>query len=162
KPKAIPLVRQGAHGKPMWAKFKTKEATGVLTAETAGERLVAYENGAYVVHPDTLARRTARRIHIVDGKEVVEEIPPAHRDQGTPEPGQVVMKDGKPIVGDYDLLGAAPVEAPGRSIALVPEDVAYGDWNGPVVKKYAKAVNDKLGKEPMVLHGAQDQYGGIE
>jgi hypothetical protein len=98
----------------------------------------------------------------VNGKEVVDEIPLAHMDQWTLAPGQVVMKDGKPIVGDYDLLGAAPVNSPGSSVALVPENVAYGDWNGPVVKRYAKAVNDKLGKEPMVLHGAQDQYGGVE
>jgi hypothetical protein len=161
KPRAIPLVRQGAHGKPMWAKFKTSSETGVLTAKNASERMIAYENGAFVVHPDTIAKRTARRVSIQNGKEVVEEIPLANMNQWTLEPGQVVFKDGKPVVGDYDLLGAAPVKSPGSSVALVPENTAYGDWNGPVVKKYANAFNSKL-KEPMVLHGAQDQYGGIE
>jgi hypothetical protein len=156
---SIPLVRQGAHGKPMWAKFKTSAETGVLTAKDAGERAVAFKNGAFVVEAETIGTRTARRTVMKDGKEVVEEVALKNMNGWRLEPGQVVMADGKPIVGDYDLLGAAPIESPGSSVSLVPEDTAYGDWNGPAVKKYAKAVNDKL-EEPMVLHGAQDSYGG--
>jgi hypothetical protein len=76
-------------------------------------------------------------------------------------PGQVLAPDGKPIVGDYDLLGVAPIKSPGSNVNLVPDDLAYGDWNGPWTKKYTEAVNRK-GRldEPRVLHGAQDGYGG--
>ncbi len=35
---AIPLIRKGAHGKPMWAKFKSNPQTGVLTASNDAER----------------------------------------------------------------------------------------------------------------------------
>ncbi len=68
------------------------------------------------------------------------------------------MKDGKPIVGDYDLLGVAPAKSPGSNVSSVPDDVVNGDWNGPWVKKYAKAVNSRL-DEPRVLHGARMRTG---
>jgi hypothetical protein len=154
---AIPLIRQGAHGKPMWAKFKTSKETGVLTAATKEEIETAYKNGAFVVHADQVARRTARRVTMQNGKEVIEEVP--LNGNWKVEPGQVVMKDGKPIVGDYDLLGVAPIKSPGRNINVVPEDAVFGNWTGPDVEKYRKAVNPKLDK-PRVLHGAQDGYGG--
>jgi hypothetical protein len=75
--------------------------------------------------------------------------------------GQILAPDGKPIVGDYDLLGVAPVNSPGRNINVVPEDAAYGNWTGPDVERYRAAVN-RPGRldEPRVLHGAQDGYGG--
>ncbi len=150
---AIPLIRKGAHGKPMWAKFKSSPQTGVLTASNDAERLICYRNGAYVVHADTVASKQAVRI-VGDKKEYIK-----IGDDWKIEEGQVFMKDGKPIVGDYDLLGVAPAKSPGSNVSSVPDDVANGDWNGPWVKKYAKAVNDKLGEE-RVLHGAQDGYGG--
>ncbi len=59
---AIPLIRKGAHGKPMWAKFKSNPQTGVLTASNDAERLTCYNNGAYVVHADTLASKQAVRV----------------------------------------------------------------------------------------------------
>jgi hypothetical protein len=159
KKAAIPLVRQGAYGKPMWAKFKTKVETGVLTAANDAERAIAFQNGAFVVEADTMGRRVACRTIMKNGAEVVEEVKLANMSKWNLEPGQVVMADGKPIVGDYDLLGAAPVESPGSNVSLVPENTAVGDWNGPAVKKYAEAANANMGKK-MVLHGAQDAYGG--
>ena len=68
-----------------------------------------------------------------------------------------------PIVGDYDLLGFLPNESPGRSIARVPDghvvDDVKGDWSGPDVERYQKALNAKFDKPgPRVLHGTQDQF----
>jgi hypothetical protein len=154
KPKAIPLIRKGAHGKPMWAKFKTDEKTGVHKAKNPGELYAAHANGHFTVTPDG---KSAYRM--VNGARVdMELIKPPFWEV---KPGQVLAPDGKPVVGDYDLLGVAPVKSPGSNVNLVPDNVAYGDWNGPWVKKYAEAVNRK-GRldEPRVLHGAQDGYGG--
>jgi hypothetical protein len=87
----------------------------------------------------------------------------------TLEKGQVIKPDGIPIVGDYDLLGFLPNESPGRNIAAVPKDHVVGDvkgdWVGPDVQRYQKAVNAKF-DQPRVLHGAQDgfqhpTYGGL-
>ena len=157
KAAAIPLIRQGAHGKPKWAQFKTSSETGVLTAKSADEYQLVFKNNHFVVHADQVTRRTARRVTTQNGKDVIEEVPL----NGTwkVEAGQVVAKDGKPIVGDYDLLGVAPIKSPGRNISTVPDDVTYGDWTGPDVEKYADAVNKRF-DQPRVLHGAQDQYGG--
>ena len=46
--------------------------------------------------------------------------------------GQVLAPDGKPIVGDYDLLGVAPVKSPGSNVSLVPDDVAVRRLERPV------------------------------
>lgn len=100
-----------------------------------------------------------------EGKEVVEELHLQHA-WWKVEKGQVidpVIK--KPVVGDYDLLGVAPLKSPGSSVAGVPDDVAGGNWTGPWVEKYQEAANlrfiGKGGNPPRVLHGAQDQYQGI-
>jgi hypothetical protein len=152
KKAAIPLIRKGAHGKPMWAKFKSDPNTGVLTAKNADEIATAHKNGHFTMAADGKAYRTvAGKTEVLEVKNPFWEV----------KPGQVLAPDGKPIVGDYDLLGVAPVKSPGSNVSLVPDDVAYGDWSGPWVKKYADAVNKK-GRldEPRVLHGAQDAYGG--
>jgi hypothetical protein len=159
KKAAIPLIKQGAHGKPMWAKFKTDPNTGVLTASNKidaktglSEIDLAYSKGHFVMKADGKAYK------VVGGNTEVMEV---KRPFWTVKEGQVLAPDGKPIVGDYDLLGVSPVSSPGSNVSLVPRDTEYGDWNGPWVKKYADAVN-KPGRldEPRVLHGAQDAYGG--
>jgi hypothetical protein len=155
KKAAIPLIRKGAHGKPMWAKFKTDPDTGVLTAKNAGELYATHANGHYTISPDG---KSAYRM-LPGGARVDMEL--IQNPFWKVKPGQVLAPDGKPVVGDYDLLGVAPIKSPGSNVNLVPDDLAYGDWNGPWVRKYADAVNKK-GRldEPRVLHGAQDGYGG--
>ncbi|WP_425618364.1 hypothetical protein NA78x_002069 [Anatilimnocola sp. NA78] len=154
KKAAIELIRKGAHGKPMWAKFKTDPNTGILTATNAGEAAAANMNDCFVIGSDGVARRMYKQ-----GDKMVAEVIRIDGVKWSPKPGQVFARDGKPIVGDYDLLGVAPVKSPGRNINVVPEDLKYGDWNGPDVKKYAQAANKRM-DEPRVLHGAQDGYGG--
>jgi hypothetical protein len=159
---AIPLIRKGAHGKPMWAKFKTDPDTGVLTATTKidpasglSEIDLSLSKGCSLVRADG---KTAYRL--VNGKQ---EVVPLNGPFWTVKENQVLMPDGKPIVGDYDLLGVSPLSSPGSNVSLVPADTQYGDWSGPWVNKYKDAVNGKLkaaGGEPRVLHGAQDAYGG--
>lgn len=154
---AIPLIRAKAPGKPMHYKFKTSAETGALTAKTAKDVATAYKHGDFVVDADLVARRKVMRA----GKEVTEELK-LQNPVWKLEKGQVIDPKSKlPYVGDYDLLGVAPIKSPGSSVALVPDDVVFGDWTGPWVKKYAGAVN-KPGRldRPRVLHGAQDQYGG--
>jgi hypothetical protein len=154
KKAAIPLIRKGAHGKPMWAKFKTDPDTGVLTAKSPGEAYAAHANGHFTISPDGKSS-----YRMVNGARVDMEL--IKDPFWKVKPGQVIAPDGKPVVGDYDLLGVSPVKSPGSNVSLVPEDVAYGDWSGPWVQKYADAANKK-GRldEPRVLHGAQDSYGG--
>jgi hypothetical protein len=154
KKAAIELIRKGAHGKPMWAKFKTSAETGVLTAKTQADVAIAHANGHFTIGPDGLASRMIMK----NGKPHMEVLK-IDKPFWKTETGQVIAPDGKPIVGDYDLLGVAPIKSPGRNINVVPEDAAYGDWTGPDVIKYQKAVNGRM-KEPRVLHGAQDGYGG--
>ncbi len=158
KSAAIPLIRQGAHGKPMWAKFSTSPKTGVLTASTEAHKNLAYENGAFVIHPDTISSRTAIRFTKGPNGKLIKETTKLEGDW-TIEPWQVVGKDGKPFVGDYDLLGVAPIRSPGSNVSGVPKEMAYGDWTGPWVEKYRAAINRKLDK-PRVLHGPLDAYGG--
>ena len=93
-------------------------------------------------------------------EEIVEELPLKDA-YWQVKPGQVIdpmLK--KPVVGDYDLLGVAPLKSPGSNVAAVPSDLAKGDWTGPYVQKYADAANKNLGYPPRVLHGAQDQFAG--
>jgi len=155
------LIEKGSPGKPMFFKFKTSKDTGVLTAETAEDIAKVRQHGYFLIEADGVARRTVMK----QGKEVVEELP-LKNTYWTVEKGQVidpVLK--KPVVGDYDLLGVAPLKSPGSSVAGVPDDVAGGNWTGPWVEKYAEAANrrfvGKAGNPPRVLHGAQDQYQGI-
>ena len=159
---AIPLIEKGAHPKPKhYNAFKTSKETGVLTAKEPAHIKTAYQHGDYVVDDDLVPRR----------------IRPGHaREQLTIknpywklEKGQVIKPDGKPIVGDYDLLGFLPNKSPGRIVNKVPDghviDDVKGDWVGPDVKRYQDAINSKF-DQPRVLHGAQDgfqhsQYGGL-
>lgn len=154
KKASIELIRKGAHGKPMWAKFKTSEETGVLTAKIPKEHELAHANGFFTVGHDGLVHRAFMQ----NGKRQIEVLK-VDKPFWKMEPGQVIARDGKPVVGDYDLLGVAPIKSPGRNINVVPEDAKFGDWNGPDVRKYAESVNSKIGKK-RVLHGAQDGYGG--
>ncbi|HVK15167.1 MAG TPA: hypothetical protein VM597_40885 [Gemmataceae bacterium] len=150
KANAIELIRKGAHGKPMWAKFKSDPDTGVLTAKSWPEAATVHMNGFY-----TVAENGKTMVRMVNG---VRKEAPLPKDPFWPvKPGQVIHPDGKPVVGDYDLLGVIPIEAPGRNIVLVPRDPFKGDWIGPDVAKYKDAVNNLLDK-PRVLHGAQDGF----
>jgi hypothetical protein len=165
KKAAIPLIEGGAHPKPKYYNaFKTSKDTGVLTAKEQAHIETAYQHGDFVVDKDLVPRRAVMK----DGKTVMEELKLNHPNW-TLEPGQVIKPDGIPIVGDYDLLGFLPNESPGRNITAVPKDHVVGDvkgdWTGPDVQRYQKAVNAKF-DQPRVLHGAQDgfqhpTYGGL-
>jgi hypothetical protein len=150
KKEAIELIRRGAHGKPRWAKFKSDPNTGVLTANSWPEAASAHMNGFYTVADDCKTM-----VRMVNGVRKEATLP---KDPFWPvKPNQVIHPDGKPVVGDYDLLGVIPIEAPGRNIVLVPRDPFKGDWIGPDVARYKDAVNNLLDK-PRVLHGAQDGF----
>jgi hypothetical protein len=157
KSAAIPLIEGGAHPKPKYYNaFKTSKDTGVLTAKEQAHIETAYQHGDYVVDKDLVPRRAVMK----DGKRVMEELKLNHPNW-TLEQGQVIKPDGIPIVGDYDLLGFLPNESPGRVVVEVPPghkvgDVK-GDWVGPDVQRYQKAVNAKF-DQPRVLHGAQDGF----
>jgi len=147
---AAPLIEKGAPGKPFFFKFKSDPQTGVLTA-TADDLALVYQHGYYTV----VNANTAQRVVMKGGKEVVETIP-LKNPFWTVKPGQVIHPtQHKPVVGDYDMLGAAPMKSKGSNVALVPDD-PKGNWTGPYVEKAAKAVNRRL-DQPRVLHGAQDQ-----
>jgi hypothetical protein len=143
-------IRKGAHGKPMWAKFKTSAETGVLTVKVPADHALAHANGYFTVGHDGLVHRTIMK----NGKPQVE-ILKVDKPFWKMEPGQVIAKDGKPVVGDYDLLGVAPIKSPGRNINVVPEDAAYGDWKGPDVAKYQKAVNKSNGRTARAARGTR-------
>jgi hypothetical protein len=159
KQAAITLIENGAVGKPKALSipgFKSKEATGVLTASAPEHFAVASKNGFFVVEADGVARRTILR----NGKPVVEELK-LKNPYWRVEKGQVIDPSGHPVVGDYDLLGVIPLGAPGRNIVAVPRDTVKGDWIGPDVARYNDAVNRRLDK-PRVLHGAQDGFHNKE
>lgn len=154
---AVGLIENGAVGRPKALSmrgFKTDPKTGVLTASTPEQfALVGRTPDYYLVNGKGEVGRTVTR----DGKQVYETITP--KGYWTLEFGQVVHKSGHPVVGDYDLLGVMPVKSPGSAAVGVPADGLKGDWLGPHVDKYMKALNPKLDK-PRVLHGAQDQFHG--
>lgn len=153
---AIPLIRKGSPGKPMIFKFKTSKDTGVLTAQTADDIALVEKHGYFLMGADGVARRKIMK----EGKEVVEELR-FKNPYWKVEKNQVIDPTlQKPVVGDYDLLGVAPLKSPGSSVAGVPKDIETGDWTGPWVQKYADAANKQMGNPPRVLHGAQDQYAG--
>jgi hypothetical protein len=156
KKEAIPLIRKGAVPKAKYFTFKSSPQTGVLTATEPSHVITAYQHGYFVMEADGVARRVfngaKQELHIADRF-------------WTLEKNQVIAPNGKPVVGDYDLLGVLPNESPGRNIVGVPNDPLKGDWIGPDVQKYADALNKKL-DQPRVLHGAQDgfhhnEYGGF-
>jgi hypothetical protein len=138
-------------------KFKTSKETGVLTAQTADDIALVEKHGYFLMGADGVARRKIMK----EGKEVVEELR-FKNPYWKVEKNQVIDPTlQKPVVGDYDLLGVAPLKSPGSSVAGVPKDIETGDWTGPWVQKYAAAANKQMGNPPRVLHGAQDQYGGV-
>jgi hypothetical protein len=153
KSAAIPLIRKGAHPKAKYFNaFKSSRETGVLTALEQSHINTAYEHGYFVVDKDLIARRLkGGHLETLEIKDPFWKV----------EKGQVIAADGKPVVGDYDLLAVLPEKSPGRNIAAVADgaypDSLEHDWAGPDTKKYAEALNGKL-DQPRVLHGAQDQF----
>jgi hypothetical protein len=93
--------------------------------------------------------------------------PLPHQPYWKVEQNQVIHSSGHPVVGDYDGLGALPLNSPGRNLAPVPKDPASlkSDWLGPDWERYMSAVNPKFDKV-RVMHGAQDQLplagGGLD
>ena len=153
KATALPLIERGAPGKPFFFKFKSDPQTGVLTATTKEHFDLVYEHGYYTVVSSNMAQRVVKK----GGREVTETIP-LNNTFWTVKPGQVIdPKLHKPVVGDYDMLGAVPMKSKGSNVSLVPKDPINGDWSGPVAERAAKAVNKRL-DQPRVLHGAQDQH----
>jgi hypothetical protein len=155
KEAAVPLIKQGAPGKPKELSiegFKSSEKTGVLTATKQEHFDLVKKHGYFTVDADGVARRT------ING--TVEELP-LKNPFWKVEKGQVIdPKLKKPVVGDYDLLGVAPMKSKGSNVSVVPNDPVKGDWTGPHVKEAADAVNKRL-DQPRVLHGAQDQHNKI-
>jgi hypothetical protein len=151
KQAAVGLIEKGAPGKPFFFKFKSDPQSGILTARVKDDFDVVFKNGYYVVADG----KSAYRVVMKGGKEVTETIP-IKNPFWEMKPGQVIdPKLHKPVVGDYDMLGAIPMKSKGRNISVVPKD-PKGNWSGPDVEKAAKAVNKRL-DQPRVLHGAQDQ-----
>lgn len=152
KQTAVPWIEKGAPGKPFFFKFKSDPQTGILTATAKEDIALVYQKGYYTV----VDGKTAQRVVMKGGKETTETI--AIDNPFWPmKPGQVIdPKLRKPVVGDYDMLGAVPMKSKGRNISVVPDDPVKGNWIGPDVEKAAKAVNKRL-DQPRVLHGAQDQ-----
>ena len=153
KAAAVPLIEKGAPGKPLFFKFKSDPQTGILTATERAHFDVVYQNGYYTALPNNMAQRLVKK----GGKDTLEVIP-LKAPFWPVKPGQVIHPTlHKPVVGDYDMLGAVPMKSKGSNVALVPKEPANGDWSGPVVEKAAKAVNKRLDMD-RVLHGAQDQH----
>lgn len=123
----------------------------LLTGPTRelAEKSLARQEGYLVVDADGVARGKGIEHRITDRFWEV-------------EPGQVLdAKLRKPVIGDYDLMGVAPLESKGRNLALVHSDKRpIKDVRGPDVDRFMKAVNPKLDM-PRVLHGAQDQYASF-
>ncbi len=152
KQAAVQWIEKGAPGKPFFFKFKSDPQTGILTATAKDDVELVYKHGYYIMADNNWAIRVVTK----GGKQISETIPikspfwPVKR-------GQVIdPKLHKPVVGDYDMLGAIPMKSQGRNISVVPKDPVKGNWTGPDVEKAAKAVNKRL-DQPRVLHGAQDQ-----
>lgn len=153
KAAAIPWIERGAPGKPFFFKFKSDPQTGVLTAQLDDDFKVVFEKGYYVVAADG---KSAYRLVMKGGEKITETIP-LKNPFWPVKPNQVIdPKLHKPVVGDYDMLGAAPMKSKGSNVSLVPENPQKGNWSGPHADSAAEAVNRHLG-EKRVLHGAQDQ-----
>jgi hypothetical protein len=158
KPVAIDLIEKGAVGKPKVLSvpgFKSSPATGVLTASTKEQIELVRKNGYYMVEREGsgfVAKRT-----VVEGGKTITQTKNLGQAYWTVEEGQVITVDGHPIVGDYDGLGAAPMESLGRNMALVPKDPIKGDWMGPDFKRFMDAANKRFDKF-RILHGAQEAY----
>lgn len=149
-PAGIPLIERGCPGKPMELSFINTDArTGVVTARSPQHIERARQEGYLVVDADGVARGNGLEHRITDRFWQV-------------EPGQVIDRNlRKPVIGDYDLMGVAPLESKGRNLALVHSDKRpIKDVRGPDVDRFMKAVNPKLDM-PRVLHGAQDQYASF-
>jgi hypothetical protein len=151
KQAAVPWIERGSPGKPFFFKFKSDPQTGILSAKAKDEVELVYEKGYYLVADQNWALRVVTK----GGKRVTETIP-IKNPYWPVKPGQVLdPKFHRPVVGDYDMLGAAPMASKGSNVALAPVG-GNGNWSGPHVERAAKAINDKL-DQPRVLHGAQDQ-----
>lgn len=152
KQAAVQWIEKGAPGKPFAFKFKSDPQTGILTASAKADVELVYKEGYYIMADNNWAIRVVTK----NGKQVTETIP-IKNPFWPVKPGQVIdPKLHKPVVGDYDMLGAVPMKSKGRNISVVPDDPVKGNWIGPDVEKAAKAVNKRL-DQPRVLHGAQDQ-----
>ncbi len=102
-----------------------------------------------------------------DGKPAFFEEMPIKNRFWLVEKGQVLDgKSLKPYVGDYDLMGVAPLSSPGQNVALAASEkvagqgaVAVKNVEAPLVRDVRQALNQSL-KEDRFLHGAQDQFAG--
>lgn len=158
-PKSIPLIEKGCPGKPKNLEFiNTSPETGIVMAKTADEVEKARQLGYYVVGKDG---KSATRMVTKNGKETFEGFEPSNPFWKL-EKGQVIDPvTKKPIVGDYDLMGVINPKNPGQNVHLVSDNYELvSDVTSPIVKRAAKAVNDKMDMK-RVLHGPQDGYGGF-
>ncbi len=165
------LIAAGCPGKPPSMSFLHTGRTGVVTATTEAEIQQVYAMGHYVVDARGIARRPLMRhgrpVLGRDGKpHLFEEVQIKNRFWMV-EKGQVLDgKSLKPYVGDYDLMGVAPLASPGQNVALAASEkvagqgaVALKNVEAPIVRDVRKTLNDAL-KEERFLHGAQDQFAG--
>jgi len=103
KEAAIPLIEREAVGKPKILSikgFSSSRTTGILTASTPEQITLVKKTGYYMVGEDLAIRNAEGAVLKVDNS------------YWTLEKGQVIDPSGHPIVGDYDGLGAFPLDSP--------------------------------------------------
>ncbi|MCA9009801.1 MAG: hypothetical protein KDB01_08645 [Planctomycetaceae bacterium] len=150
-------IQRGYPAKPMCIKAKTHSETGIVTigkdpAKAPQETMEALTNGYYVVDADLVARGTGGKILALP-----------KQTEWPLQRGQVIDPlSQKPLVGDYDLMGVVDPLNPGQNISLSTSGgISVADRTNPMVKRVADFVNSLIG-EKRVMHGAHDQYGGLD
>jgi len=156
--KSTDLIKRGCPGKPKGIDFHTSERTGVVTARTENEKNLAQEKGYFVVEP---GNQVARGYFMQNGRKVQTELK-LQNPFWSVEPGQLIdPKLMKPLVADYDLMGAVDPRSPGQNIALVASGGKKLDnVESPIVSRFKNRVNPTLDMD-RVHHGAQDQFAGF-
>jgi hypothetical protein len=158
-PMSTKWIERGFPAKPMEIKIKTSSKTGIVTAET--------EPGSGKIDMDQVKTARAKGYYVVDGDGIArnaagQELKLSGPAEWKPEAGQVVdFKTGKPLVGDYDLLGVIDPNSPGANLVLATSDgVEVPDQSNPQVRAIANRVNTRIGQQ-RVMHGAQDGFAGL-
>ncbi|MCC9601776.1 hypothetical protein LOC67_14545 [Stieleria sp. JC731] len=168
-PKSVRWIEKNFPAKPREIKMNTSKDTGIVTCKGPSEVTKALQtvrsgsNKKYFVVDDT--GKVARNL---DG----DTIDLANADWPV-RPNQVIDPvSGKPLVGDYDLMGVIDPNAKGRNLALLVDNDANArlgrdpgafvdDLNNTDIKKVAAEINQSLDQE-RVLHGAHEAFDSVE
>ena len=169
-PRSTPLIARRFPAKPMAIKAKTSKTTGIVTIENG----LYTENFGDVVRlkHKTVDGQKHLKAALDNGYAVVDQFGVPRTKNGkilelsdNPgwdyEPGQIIdIRQKKPLVGDYDLLGVIDPENPSRNLALaVDNKVLLENWTNPQTKRVAATINGQM-DQPRVMHGGHDQYSG--